>query len=260
MTESALRLPRITVLTGAGISTDSGIPDFRGPSGVWTRNPGAEALFTIDNYLADPEIRLRSWTSRRDNPLWNAEPNVGHLALVELERAGHLRALVTQNIDRLHHRAGHDPGRIIEIHGNMVETRCTGCGVRGLTEDVLARIDEGDTDPHCLDCGSILKTATIMFGEMLDPDVLDASVAVAATCDVLLAVGTSLGVHPAAGLVDVAAGAGAEIIIVNAEPTPYDRLASRVIREPIGDSLPTLVDELIARGDTHGSEREEWST
>lgn len=238
-------MAQVTVLTGAGISTDSGIPDFRGPDGVWTRDPSAERLFTIDNYLADPEIRLRSWMSRRDNPLWNAEPNAGHIALVELERAGHLRALVTQNIDRLHHRAGHDPDRVIEIHGNMVETRCTGCGVKGLTDDVLTRIDAGDTDPHCLDCGSLIKTATIMFGEMLDPDVLDESVAAAATCDVFLTVGTSLGVHPAAGLVDIAAGAGAEIMIVNAEPTPYDRLASRVVREPISEALPGLVADLI---------------
>lgn len=245
----ASRLPRVTVLTGAGVSTDSGIPDFRGPKGLWTRNPDAERLFTIDNYLADPDIRLRSWLSRRDNPLWAAEPNPGHDALVRLEQAGHLRALITQNIDRLHHRAGHDPDRVIEIHGNMVETRCTGCTARGLTEDVLTRIDAGDTDPHCEDCGSILKTATIMFGEMFDPDVLDASVTAAATSDVFLTVGTSLGVHPAAGLVDVAASAGAEIIIVNAEPTPYDRLASQVVREPISESLPALVDELIARGD-----------
>lgn len=247
---AASRLPRVTVLTGAGISTDSGIPDFRGPKGLWTRNPDAERLFTIDNYLADPEIRLRSWQARRDNPLWAAEPNPGHEALVRLEQAGRLRALITQNIDRLHHRAGHEPDRVIEIHGNMVESRCVGCGVLGLTDDVLTRIDQGDDDPHCLDCGSLLKTATIMFGEMLDPDVLDASVTAAATCDVFLTVGTSLGVHPAAGLVDIAAGAGAEVIIVNADPTPYDRIASRVVREPISESLPPLVDELITRGDT----------
>lgn len=253
-------MTRVTVLTGAGISTDSGIPDFRGPKGVWTRDPAAEALFTIDNYVADPEIRRRSWLSRRENPLWNAEPNAGHRALVDLEAAGLLHRLVTQNIDRLHQRAGSDPDRVIEIHGNMVETRCMGCGVRGLTDEVLDRIDAGDDDPHCEGCGALIKTATIMFGEMLDPDVLDASVEAAATCDLFLAVGTSLGVHPAAGLVDIAAGAGAEIIIVNAEPTPYDRIATRVIDEPIAESLPALVSELVARGDTDTGQHEEWST
>jgi len=239
--------PRVTVLTGAGISTDSGIPDFRGPAGVWTRDPEAEKLVTIQHYLADPEIRRRSWLARRENPAWGARPNSGHRALVELERAGLLRALVTQNIDRLHQAAGSDPDRVLELHGNLVETRCTGCGARGLTADALARVDAGDPDPACEACGAVLKTATVYFGEALDPDVLDAAVAAAATCDVFLAVGTSLGVHPAAGLVDVAASVGAEVVIVNAEPTPYDRLADRVVREPIATSLPALVAELVAR-------------
>lgn len=237
--------PQITVLTGAGISTDSGIADFRGPNGVWTRNPGAEKLFDIDHYLHDPEIRRRSWLARRENPAWGAKPNAGHRALVDLERSGHLRALVTQNIDRLHQQAGSSPALVLELHGNMVESVCVGCGAKGLTRDALARVDAGEDDPGCDRCGGILKTATVMFGQALDPVVLDAASQAAADADVFVAVGTTLQVHPAAGLCGVAVDHGARLIIVNADPTPYDRLADRIVRDPISTSLPALLDELV---------------
>jgi NAD-dependent deacetylase len=236
--------PRITVLTGAGISTDSGIPDFRGPSGLWTRDPDAEKLFTIANYLADADLRRRSWLARRANPAWGAEPNAGHRALVELERRGALRALVTQNIDRLHLRAGSSPELVLELHGNMVEAMCTGCDARSTTEEALARLDAGEDDPRCRDCGAILKTATVMFGESLDAAVLDAAVAAAADCDQLWAVGTTLHVHPAAGLCDVALAAGAELVIVNGSETAYDDVAHRVVRDSISLALPLLVQTL----------------
>ncbi len=239
--------PQITVLTGAGVSTDSGIPDFRGPDGVWTRNPGAEKLFDIDHYLADPDLRKRSWLARRANPAWGAEPNPAHLALVDLEQRGALRALVTQNIDRLHQKAGSSPDLVLELHGNMVEAVCTACGARSLTQDALARLDAGDDDLACLVCGGILKTATVMFGQSLDPVVLDRAIAAAKGCDWFLAVGTSLTVHPAAGLCDLAVRAGARLVIVNASPTPYDGAAHRVVREPIGTALPALLDELVGR-------------
>ncbi|HWJ61646.1 MAG TPA: Sir2 family NAD-dependent protein deacetylase [Acidimicrobiales bacterium] len=237
---------KVTVLTGAGISTDSGIRDFRGPNGVWTLDPAAEKLFTIQNYLADPAIRRRSWLARRENPAWGADPNAGHEAVVELERRGALRAVITQNIDRLHQKAGSSPERVIEVHGNMVDAVCWDCGARSATQDALARLDAGEDDPACLECGGILKTATIMFGQTLDPDVLGAAAAAAQDCDVFVAVGTTLQVHPAAGLCDVAARSGAELIIVNRDPTPYDALASRILRDPISDALPALVDELTA--------------
>ncbi|MBP7630838.1 MAG: Sir2 family NAD-dependent protein deacetylase [Acidimicrobiales bacterium] len=240
--------PRITVLTGAGISTDSGIPDFRGPSGVWTRDPDAEKLFTIANYLADPEIRRRSWLARRSNPAWNAEPNDGHRALVELERRGALRALVTQNIDRLHLRAGSSPELVLELHGNMVEAMCTGCDARSTTAEALERVDAGDHDPRCVDCGAILKTATVMFGENLDPAVLDAAVAAATDCDQLWAVGTTLQVHPAASLCDIALASGAQLIIVNGGETAYDDVAHRVVRDSISLALPLLVSTLLPGG------------
>lgn len=234
------------MLTGAGISTDSGIRDFRGPNGVWTLDPAAEKLFTIQNYLADPDLRRRSWLARRENPAWGAEPNEGHRALVELERRGGLEAVVTQNIDRLHQKAGSSPDRVIEVHGNMVEAVCWTCGARSKTQDALARLDAGEDDPACLVCGGIVKTATIMFGQALDPDVLEAAAAAAQACDVFVAVGSTLQVHPVAGLCDVAVRAGAELIIVNRDPTPYDPRAARLIREPISESLPALVDELTA--------------
>lgn len=237
--------PRITVLTGAGISTDSGIPDFRGPSGVWTRDPDAEKLFTITNYLADAELRRRSWLARRANPAWGAEPNAGHHALVELERRGALRALVTQNIDRLHLRAGSSPELVLELHGNMVEAMCTGCDARSTTEEALARLDAGEDDPRCLDCGAILKTATVMFGESLDAEVLEAAVVAASDCDQFWAVGTTLHVHPAAGLCDVALASGAELIIVNGSETAYDDVAHRVVRDSISLALPLLVSTLL---------------
>ncbi|RFU39202.1 NAD-dependent deacetylase, partial [Actinomadura logoneensis] len=241
---------RITVLTGAGISTDSGIPDFRGPSGVWTRDPSAAAMSTIGAYISDPEVRRRAWRSRLDHPAWGAEPNAGHAALVALERAGRLRGLVTQNIDGLHQRAGSDPALVLEIHGTMLEAECLSCGLRTPMREVLARVEAGEDDPACAECGGIQKSATISFGQALRQDVLDASVAAARSCDLLLAVGTSLTVHPAAGLCDEAVAAGARLVIMNAEPTPYDPMADAVVRAPIGEALPRLVAEVA--GDPAG--------
>jgi NAD-dependent deacetylase len=232
---------RITVLTGAGVSTDSGIPDFRGPQGVWTRDPEAEKLSTLQYYVADPEIRRRAWQERRRHPAWSARPNAAHAALVDLERQGRLRVLLTQNIDGLHQAAGSSPGLVLELHGTVHEVACLSCGDRTTMRSALDRVEAGETDPACLACGGILKSATISFGQALDAAVIGAAADAAADCDVFLAVGTSLTVHPAAGLTEVAARAGARIIVVNAEPTPYDDLADLVVREPIGTALPRLV-------------------
>jgi NAD-dependent deacetylase len=233
---------RITVLTGAGISTESGIPDFRGPQGVWTKDPAAQAMFTIDSYVADSAVRVAAWRNRRDHPAWTAKPNAGHAALVELERQGRLRALVTQNIDGLHQAAGSSPELVHEIHGTVWEVVCLSCERRQPMRTVLDRLDAGEEDPACTDCGGILKSATISFGQALDADVLDACVDAARDCDLFLAVGTSLQVHPAASLCDLAQGFGARLVIVNAEPTPYDDQADAVVREPIGEALPHLID------------------
>jgi NAD-dependent deacetylase len=232
---------RITVLTGAGISTESGVPDFRGPNGVWTKDPSAEALFTIGNYLADRDVRRRSWQARLNHPAWRAEPNAGHHAIADLHRSGRLRGLVTQNIDGLHQLAGMPAEDVIEIHGTMHWVVCLDCRSRTPMPDVLARVRAGDDDPLCLECGGLQKSATIFFGEMLDHEVLRAAVEASTDCEVFIAAGTSLAVHPAAGLCDHARAAGAQLVVVNAEPTPYDELATAVIREPISEVLPRLV-------------------
>jgi len=231
----------VVVLTGAGISTESGIPDFRGPQGVWTKDPKAEKLSNLHYYMTDPEVRVASWQARLVHPAWTAEPNAGHRALAELEGKGHLEVLVTQNIDGLHQKAGSSPDRVIEIHGTVREVVCMACGERAPMERALDRVRAGEADPPCRSCGGILKSATIAFGQQLDPATLRRAVAAAQTADLLLAVGTSLSVHPAAGLVEIAARTGARVVIVNASPTPYDALADAVLRDPIGTVLPELV-------------------
>jgi NAD-dependent deacetylase len=233
---------RVTVLTGAGISTDSGIPDFRGPQGVWTKNPAAERTATLANYLSDPDVRLEAWRSRLQSPAWNARPNPGHRALVELERQGRLRAVVTQNTDGLHQRAGQDPDLVVEVHGNMWRVTCWSCGLEGPMQPTLDRVRAGDPDPHCEACGGILKSATISFGQSLDPEVLARAEDAALDCDLLLAVGSSLSVFPAAGLVPLAYRSGAPVVVVNAQPTAFDDLAAAVVRDPISQVLPALVE------------------
>ncbi|MET8779518.1 Sir2 family NAD-dependent protein deacetylase [Nocardia sp. NPDC050713] len=239
------RTGRIGVLTGAGISTDSGIPDFRGPRGVWTKDPIAELLSTYDNYLADPDLRQRAWLARRDNPAWQATPNAAHKALAELAEAGRAVTIITQNIDRLHQRAGSAPERVIEIHGNMFEVVCVECDFETSMAATLERVAAGEPDPPCPECGGILKAATIMFGQQMDHRSLTKAALTAETSDIFLAIGTSLQVEPAASMCAVAVRAGADLVIVNAEPTPYDDLATEVVREPIGTAVPRLVAEIL---------------
>jgi NAD-dependent deacetylase len=236
--------PLVAILSGAGISTDSGIPDYRGPNGLWRRDPEAEKLVTYAYYMGDPEIRRRSWQMRRTNRTPHAEPNAAHLAVAGLERAGVPVRVITQNVDGLHQSAGLSARKVLELHGSARSVVCTGCGVRTPMVDALARVEAGEDDPPCLDCGGILKSATVMFGERLDPVVLGDALAIAKACSVFLAVGSSLQVQPAAGLVGVAADHGARLVIVNAEPTPYDERADEVVREPIGTALPRLLAEL----------------
>lgn len=233
---------RITVLTGAGVSTESGIPDFRGPNGLWTTQPQAQRLFSLAAYRDDPELRVESWRRRAEHPAWDAQPNDAHLALVALQEQGRLVALLTQNIDRLHQAAGSDPALVVELHGTITETECLSCGERGPMADALRRVRAGETDPPCTRCGGILKSATVSFGQKLDPDVLRRATEAATGCDVLLAAGTSLRVQPVAGLVGLAARAGATVVICNADPTPYDGLAAAVVRGRLGEVLPMLCD------------------
>jgi NAD-dependent deacetylase len=231
---------RVVALTGAGISTESGIPDFRGPQGVWTKDPLAEKLSDIRYYMGDPEVRKAAWRARLAHPAWSAKPNRGHEALVALERRGKLHALVTQNIDELHQMAGNAPDRVIEVHGTVRRVVCMECGMRAPMHRALDRVRAGEPDPPCRDCGGILKSDTISFGQALVPEVIERAMMAAAAADLLLAVGTTLSVYPVAGAVPIARQAGARVVIVNAEPTAMDAIADAVLRGPIGEILPAI--------------------
>jgi NAD-dependent deacetylase len=237
---------RVAVLTGAGISTDSGIPDFRGPAGLWTKDPAAEKLSTYQVYVADPAVRQRSWQARLSHPAWTAQPNAAHLALARLAASSIDTTVITQNIDGLHQRAGVCADRVLELHGTMYSVVCINCGRRTPMAETLARVQAGETDPPCTDCGGILKSATVMFGQQLDETVLARSVAAAQAADLFLAIGSTLTVEPAASLCAVAVRGGARLVIVNRDPTPYDPLASAVIRQPIGEAVPAIADQLLA--------------
>jgi NAD-dependent deacetylase len=233
---------RVVALTGAGISTDSGIPDFRGPQGVWTKDPKAERLSSLQAYVADPEVRRTAWRLRLEHPAWTARPSSGHKALAALERKGHLQTLITQNIDGLHQRAGSSPDVVVEIHGTMREVVCMGCGQRAPMQSALDRVKAGEDDPACRDCGGILKSATISFGQSLVPEDHGSSRAAAASCDLFLAVGTSLAVYPVALLPTVAVDSGARLVIINQQPTPLDDIANAVINVPISAALPPIAE------------------
>ena len=237
----------VAALTGAGISTDSGIPDFRGPAGLWTRDPAAEKMSTYQVYVADPEVRKRSWQARLAHPAWTAKPNAAHLALARLSASGIDTQVITQNIDGLHQRAGLPDDRVLELHGTMYAVVCVGCGARTAMSDALVRVRAGEADPACSQCGGILKSATVMFGQALDAQVLSAAAVAAQTADLFLAIGSTLTVEPAASLCAVAVRAGAPLVIVNRDPTPYDEIATAVIRQPISEAVPAIVESLIAR-------------
>jgi NAD-dependent deacetylase len=238
--------PLVAIFTGAGISTDSGIPDFRGPAGLWTKDPAAEKMSTYQVYVADPAIRRRSWQARLAHPAWTAEPNAAHVALARLAASDIDTQVITQNIDGLHQKAGLPDDRILELHGTMYSVVCVGCGERSPMADTLARVQAGEVDPQCAECGGILKSATVMFGQALDRDVLSRAAAAAQKADLFLAIGSTLTVEPAASLCAVAARGGAPLVIVNRDPTPYDGLATAIVREPISEAVPKIVDLLLA--------------
>ena len=232
------------LLTGAGISTDSGIQDFRGPKGLWTLNPAAEKMATLQHYMAEPAVRVASWKAKLESNFGVREPNAGHLALVELERQGRLDTLITHNVDGLHHKAGNSPERIVEIHGTMREVVCMVCGDRGPLAAALERVRAGEEDPECLKCGGILKSATISFGQNLVAEDLDRSERAALSCDLALAVGSTLAVSPINAVIPLAKAEGARVIILNGDPTEMDDVADLILRGSISDLLPRLVADL----------------
>lgn len=236
---------RVSVLTGAGISTDSGIPDFRGPDGVWTKNPRMSDLFTYRNYLRDATVREQFWTVYSGHAAWTAEPNAAHRALADLDRAGVAVRVLTQNIDGLHQRGGVPDRKVLELHGSMHTTVCVGCAASQPSEKVLARVAAGEKDPACQDCGGILKLGVVLFGQHLDPSVFSKAQAIAAASQLFVAIGSTLEVEPAASLCRVAVEAGARLVVVNRDPTPYDHLAAEVITEPIGTAVPRICAALV---------------
>jgi NAD-dependent deacetylase len=235
---------RVVVLTGAGISTDSGIPDYRGPSGVWTRDPRAAEAFTFQRFIRDPAVRARFWRAYVGHAAWRAVPNAAHRALADLERSGVAVRILTQNIDGLHQKAGSSPRKVLELHGTMHEVVCFACRARTPTPEVLARVEAGEEDPACRDCGGILKLGTVLFGENLDRFTMGQAELIARAAGLMLAVGSSLQVEPAASLCAVAVEYGAPLVIVNRAPTPYDHLATELVREPIGVAVPAIVTAL----------------
>ena len=234
---------RVVVLTGAGISTESGIPDFRGPSGLWTKNPGAEKLATLEVYMSDPEARARAWQARLTHQTWEAKPNAGHMALVELEHRDRLETLITQNIDGLHQLAGNSAARVIEIHGTLRDVVCMRCHERRPMETALFRVRAGERDPACLRCGGILKSATISFGQALVAADLQRAENAARSCDLFLAIGSSLSVFPIAAVVPIAKQVGAQVVIINGAPTDMDVMADVVVNGQIGTLLPRILRE-----------------
>jgi len=239
--ETIANAQRVVLLTGAGISTDSGIPDFRGPQGVWTKNPAAEKASDIRYYLSDPEVRRAAWQNRLHTPAWTAEPNAGHRAIVGLEASGRVHAIVTQNIDGLHQKAGNSPEKVVEVHGTVWFTRCWECDDRRPMAESLDRVRAGEADPPCRQCGGILKSDTISFGQSLVPEVIDRAMRVSEECDVLLAVGSTLQVYPVANCVPIAKSSGASVIIVNGSETGMDAYADHVLNGGISKILPALV-------------------
>ena len=244
--EWAYGVRRLVVLSGAGISTDSGIPDFRGPSGAWTLNPGAQNKHTYRAFLADPELRGSYWKSRYEHPIWRAKPNAGHLAVTALASSNIDTTVVTQNTDGLHQQAGTPADRVIELHGTMHEVICVECRHRSPTADAITRISAGEAVPPCLRCGGILKTASTMFGQTMSPEVFARAEQAVTTCGLLLAVGTTLTVEPAGSLCASAVGAGATLIVVNRDRTPYDGIATEIIRDPLSEALPRIARHVLA--------------
>ena len=233
---------RILVLTGAGMSTESGIQDFRGPQGLWRTNPASQRIFDLQAYIEDPAVRLAAWEMRSSSPIRTAEPNPGHKALVDLADTGRDVLIATQNIDELHQRAGSES--VLELHGTFWRSRCLDCGDHRSIDEAIARFESGDKDPHCYHCGGMLRTDTVAFGQQLDAQIVTSALTAAKNSDLTLAIGTSLAVFPAAGLCDVAVESGADLVIINGEPTNYDSQASAVLRGAIGEVLPRLISQV----------------
>jgi len=233
---------RTAAFTGAGISTESGISDFRSPGGVWDRH----RIVTYQEFVGSAEARREYWAMKRElhRELLKAEPNRAHTALADLEKAGVLDCLITQNIDGLHQQGGVSPERVIEIHGTNRAAECLDCGLRTPIEDIQRRLDGGETDVRCGDCGGMVKPATIMFGQSMPEEEMRRAWDCAAGCDLLFMIGSSLQVEPAASIPRVAAERGASLIFINRTETPWDHIASVRFTEAAGEVMERIVSSL----------------
>ncbi len=241
----------IVAFTGAGISTESGIPDYRGPGGVWEKNTPP----TIGDFRENQETRAAYWRERKDRypGLRDTMPNSGHVALVRLQDAGLLSAVITQNIDGLHQKSGIDPERVIELHGTAHRVRCIDCGTTWPAEEIQRRL-ETEPLPACQVCGGRLRGATVLFGESLPQDVLQAAAVAAREADLMLVIGSSLIVQPAARLPEIAVASGASLAIINNEPTPLDPIANVLVRGGAGAALGALADALVGASQSPAQE------
>jgi NAD-dependent deacetylase len=236
----------VVVFTGAGVSTESGIPDFRSPGGIWTKFDPED--FTIDKFLTSPETRRKQWRFLLSGDLFrDARPNTAHEAIAELERLGRLDCVITQNIDNLHRKAGNDPAKVFELHGNMRWIRCLDCGERYPLEEILHQNGASEEVPVCGRCSGILKPDVIFFGEALPEETLQEATRRASRCDLLIVVGSSLVVYPAAYMPLYAKQAGGLLVIVNIDATPADKSADVVIHASAGETMGRIVTEVRKR-------------
>jgi NAD-dependent deacetylase len=233
---------KLVVFTGAGVSTESGIPDFRSPGGIWSRYDPDD--FTIQRYVADREARKRNWRYRREFLAVDPKPNRAHLAIAELERLEKLFFVITQNIDGLHSDAGNSAEKIIELHGTIRSSKCLKCDDRIPIEEIFKRIDAGEEDPHCLKCGGLLKAATISFGEAMPAEEMEKAEMCSRQSDLFIAIGSSLVVYPAAAFPMIAANAGARLVIVNYTPTDLDGRADLVIHGSAGSVMCEVMKKI----------------
>ena len=235
---------RTVAFTGAGLSTESGIPDFRSPGGLWDKyNPED---FYFQNFISSEASREKYWQMATEMyaPMKQARPNLAHLAIAEMERLGKLEAVITQNVDGLHLKAGNSPGKVIEIHGTAMHVSCLHCQKRYARDAIQKRVKEGVKAPVCEDCGGPLKPATISFGQAMPEKETQEAYDLSSLCDLFIVIGSSLVVHPAASMPLVAKRGGAKLVIINRDPTPCDDMADAVIHDEAGPTMDGILKEL----------------
>jgi NAD-dependent deacetylase len=244
--ELIVNAKKLVVFTGAGVSTESGIPDFRSPGGIWERFDPDD--FTYQKFVADPEARRKQWQMLGEGHLTTlAEPNLAHYAIAELDRMGRLDCVITQNVDNLHQKAGVPADKVFELHGNMQRVVCLGCGRLYPFEQIKLRLDKGEEIPDCEACHGMLKPNAVLFGEQLPYDVLTEASHRSSGCDLFIVVGSTLVVYPAAYMPVYAVQAGARLVIVNLSSTPMDEEATVLINAKAGEALSRIVDKVRER-------------